>query len=1243
MNKYIILLLIVIAGFTANDVRREIIILDWQVSNEPENSLGYTFRGAGYAYPGSQIPIYFNFFETQGNHTGFRFVIENPQFEEIENPDTDIFRENISEKPEIKTTVLRSNQTQKMEIQIPALIYQDGKLKLLKQFDLKRFPVPLKKAASTTAHYWKSESVLREGKWAKISISEKGIYKIPWTKLSEWGFSNPSQVKVFGAGGMILPEAPGNILYDDLPQVAVWHGKNNGTDCLFFYAPGTMEWEPDGTGRFFERRLNPYTSKGHFFLSEQGSAQKNIETMAEISHAATHQVTSFNAYALNETERFNLIQSGKQWFGDKFIHGSTRSYTFQVADAENSSNISLRINAAARSSSVSEMIISANQANLGTLNFERVSTSDNSSIYANERNARFSIPAQSGALDVVLKYFGSGTSPEAWIDFIELNYLQRLKTSGNEPLFFRDLSSVGQGNTIEFSIETNSSDIKVWDVTEVFHVKEVLLQKSGNQAKARRPASELREYVAFSPNGNFPEPELVGEVENQNLHALPTPEFLIISHPNFLTQSEELANFHRTHDGMRVEVVSSGKVYNEFSSGNKDATGIRNFIKMFYDRNQGLKYILLFGDGSYDNQNIKPGSTSFIPTFQSDNSLNPVGSFVTDDYFVMLDAGESVYNGAVDLGIGRIPAHTAFQADLVIKKIKDYHSPEALGNWRNIVCFIADDEDGNLHMNDSERLANQVNDNHAEFITDKIYFDAYQQITGPGGESYPEVTEAINQRVKDGVLVLNYVGHANDRFLADERVLDISHINSWSNTNNLPIFVTATCEFSRFDADDTSAGEYVLFNPNGGGIGLFSTTRLVFAYSNYLLSRSFYNVVFEKDQNGEHYRMGDIMRLAKINTINTTNKRNFSLLANPALKLSYPKQRVITSTINGHNAAMVPDTLGALQRVSVSGFVADESGSKLNNFSGKIIPTVYDKAVKMRTRGNAGETPMEFKVQENIIYKGLAEVKNGEFTFSFVIPKDISYSLGKGKIIYYADNGEVDAHGAFENFVIGGSGSQITDNQGPNIELYLDSPDFIPGDKVSKNPMLLAFLYDENGINTVGSGIGHDITAVLNDDYSKVMVLNNYYQADIGDFTSGTIRFPLRNLPEGKHTLRMKAWDVANNSSEAEIEFEVTGNFFVSQALNYPNPVSDYTFFTFEHNQADATLEAIFEVFDLRGQRVDYFTTLVGSNGTISNPVRWDLAEAKIQMRSGIYLFRITAQNADGIITSTSGKMIVAH
>ncbi len=1243
-NKYLLLLLIFFTGFTANDIRKEIIVIDWHQSSDPENKLGYVFENAGYDWQNSPfIPLYSKIYNLENTEQDYHFSIENPVFEVAEAANRDFPVNSLPTEISITKLRLRSGNIHNIEMQVPAAIQKDNKVLLLKKFELKQIPITLK-SASTVSYSWQEESVLSEGKWLKISTPGKGLYKIPYSTLIGWGFSTPAQVKVFGAGGMILSEDPGNIAYDDLPQVAVWHGKNNGTDCIFFYAPGATEWKPDETNTFLEHRSNPYASGGFFFLTEQTGTAKTVETYSGTADAPTHSITSFDEYDLIETEQFNLLHSGKQWFGDKFTHNTTRNYTFQLADAENNSSLSLRINAVARASASTKMTVTAGPTNIGTLDFARINTSDNTGLYAFERTTLFSAPAVSGNMDIGLQYNGSGANPEAWLDYIELNYRRKL-LAGNKALFFRDVSSTGPGNVLEFSVGNASADLKVWDVSNPFNVKEVPLEFSGSTAKGKQPASQLKEYVAFNPNGNFPEPELTGEVENQNLHGLSTPEFLIVSHPAFLNQANQLADFHRSTDGMQVEVVSVNDVYNEFSSGTKSAAGIRNLIKMFYDRNEGLKYVLLFGDGSYDNKGNKSGTSNFIPTYQSDASLSPVSSFVTDDFFVLLDDGENVYNGAIDLGIGRIPASTVFEAELAVQKIKNYQAEQALGNWRNVLCFIGDDQDNNLHMSDSEKLANQINENYGEFITDKIYFDAYRQITGPGGESYPEVTEAINNRVKDGVLILNYVGHANDRFLSDEKVLDISHINSWSNSARLPIFVTATCEFTRFDSDDKSAGEYVFFNPNGGGIGLFSTTRLVYANSNFYMSQSFYRVVFDKDENGKQYRMGDIMRLAKINTTNANvvNKRNFTLIADPALKLSYPQHKVITSSINGNDPSDLPDTIGALQKITITGHIADEFQNKLSNFSGKIVPIVYDKAAMKQTRGNAGERPMEFKVQENIIYKGLTDVVNGEFSFSFVVPKDISYNPGNGKIVYYADNGETDAHGVFENFIISGSGSGIADNQGPEIELYLDSPEFSSGDKVSKNPTLLANLSDENGINMVGSGIGHDITAVLNNDYGNTIILNNYYQANAGDYSSGTISFPLRNLPEGRHTLKLKAWDVANNSSEAEIEFEVTGDFSIENPANYPNPMNNYTFFTFEHNQADATFEALFEIFDQMGKRVDFFMTQVGSNGRVSNPVRWDLFESAIQLRNGIYPYRITVQNSDGAIATSSGKLVVAH
>lgn len=1242
MKIYLLLLLFILAGFMSTDVQKEIYTIDWQISADQENILGYTFSDLEYFDKDSHLPFFCKVFQFKKDESTFQFALDNAVFEEFENEKLNEYAHQFPGEAELKTNRFKSGDIDLTEIRIPAVIRKNDKFYRLKKFGLKQIPVRQKSAVTVPDFDWKTESALKDGNWVKISTKEKGVYKIPYSKLTSWGFSTPSQVKVFGAGGTILPEGAGDIKYDDVPQIPVWHGKSNGADCIFFYAPGVTEWRFNKNNNRFEHRLNPYATRGYFYLTDKPGNSMQIETSQSPAEPSSHSTSYFDEFILYKTERFNLIQSGKQWFSERFSNGATRNYTFTVSEPEASSSVSVKVNAAARSSDFSEMTVSSGQSSSKKISFAGVNTSSNAGNYASEGALLYTIPASPGKIDLTLKYSGSGSLAEAWLDFIELNYRRKLKLT-EHTLFFRDVTSVGNGNIVEFSIETTSLDVKVWDVTDLFRVEEVPLNISGNKANGKQPAQELREYVAFTPNGNLPEPEFVENVENQNLHGISTPAFLIITHPNFLEQANDLADFHRTYDNMQVEVVSTNKIYNEFSSGNRDATGIRNFIKMLYDRKQGLKYVLLLGDGSYDNKGIIPGSNNFIPTFQSENSLSGVDSFVSDDYFVILDDGENVFSGAIDLGIGRIPVSTVFQAELSVKKVRDYHGQQALGNWRNVVCFIADDKDGNLHMADSERLANQINGSHGEFITNKIYFDAYQQISGPGGQMYPEVTDAINEQVKDGVLILNYIGHANDRFLADEKVLEINHINAWSNAQKLLIFMTATCEFSRFDADDMSAGEYVLFNPNGGGIGLFSTTRLVYSTYNYQLSRNFYNYVFEKDDQGQHYRMGDIMRLAKINTSGVINKRNFSLLANPALRLAYPQYRVYTTKINGHDAEASPDTIGALQKITISGFVGDELGSKLTGFSGTLTPTVFDKPIMMLTKGNGGETPMNFKVQNSIIYKGTTRVTNGEFSFSFVIPKDISYSLGEGKIMYYAENGETDAHGAFSNFYIGGAGSQIEDNKGPEIELYLDNPDFKSGDRVSNNPVLFAYLSDENGINTAGSGIGHDITATLDDDYSSVMVLNNYFQADTGDYTKGMIRYQLKNLLPGRHKLRLKAWDVANNSSEAEIEFEVTGEFFISTVTNYPNPVRDHTYFTFEHNQADASFDVLFEILDIEGRRIDNFKTRISSAGTVSNPVRWDLSEAEIRLRDGIYLYRIIAQSPDGLITSKTGKMSIIH
>lgn len=1246
MYRYLIIpLFFILTALMPGDMAYSGHTLAWiQVSDSEKNGFMsdyFRFEGAIYSDESPFLP-YFVTRVPVGSSEGLEAEILRPVYKEWEGIVPPGLDDLLEDKLQVSVQILKSGDDIFAEISFIPIIVRDGKVNLLQSFEIKTYSTPVLKSLKAP-FAWKSESLLASGKWVKIKTSQKGIYRIPFDKLVSLGFSDPSKVNVYGYGGYSLHESLAEIPFDDLVVNATWQGKDgSGKDCLYFFSTGNVKWEYDPVTRRFRHQQNVYANESHYFLSAEGP-RKSVAKLEAVNGQVNRTINEFDDYLRYENELTNLISSGSQWFGESFLRGTNRNFSLTCPDPVAGTEARVVVNAAGRSSASSTLDVSINGNKQSGLIFNTVKTDDATTLYASEKLSAWSVPIASGKIDVSLSYAASNSLSNAWLDYITVNWRRKLQLISDE-LYFRETGSMAGQDLVRFEVSGGTSATRVLDVTVPSEIVEIPVAMEGNLMSFIRPSGGLREYVAFKSSGNFPEPDYVGEIPNQNLHGLDSPDFLIITHPDFLQVSGQIADFHRTRDAMKVHVVTTTQVFHEFGSGNPDATAIRNCIRMFYDRDRKIKYVMFVGDGSYDNRNIKGGSRVMIPTYQSENSLVPTSSFVSDDYFVILDEGESVYNGLVDLGIGRLPVATQYEASIVAGKILNYYSSASLGMWRNVVSFISDDGDGGLHMGDSESLANHVNAIHREFQTDKIYFDAYPVASTPGGKRYPGVTDAINQRVRDGVLVLNYVGHANERFMADERVLDISTINAWTNKDKLPIFVTATCEFSRFDADETSAGEYILLNPNGGGIGLFSTTRVVYAYSNFLLSQNFYRHIFEKDSNGENYRMGDVMRLAKINTVNTLNKRNFSLLADPALRLSYPKYRVETTSLNNIAVSDNADTLSALSKVTIAGIITDNSGQKLNNFTGTITSVIYDKEQRMNTLGNSGQAPFNYKVQNNVIYKGQTTVRNGEFSFSFVIPKDISYNIGKGRILYYAENGTEDANGFFEGFYIGGSsGGQVVDSEGPEIGLYMDDTSFQSGDKTSQNPLLIAHLFDENGINTVGSGIGHDITAVLNDDYSNVYILNEFYKSDQDEYRSGTIEFPFRNLMPGEYSLKLKAWDVANNSTEVEIKFVVTGDFLIESVTNYPNPVTDHTYFVFTHNQPDATFRTLIEIFDMTGKRVDVVQMSSSSGGKTSTPIRWNPADKGIYLSSGIYPYRITIRSADGRLAGKSGRLTISR
>ncbi|MGE5394216.1 MAG: type IX secretion system sortase PorU [Candidatus Saccharibacteria bacterium] len=1135
-----------------------------------------------------------------------------------------------------------------LSVSILPLVKKGGKIFKLTAFTLSVNELPSMLKSAKAPYEWKQTSVLSTGKWTKLKVKNKGIYKITYDQLKAWGYPNPESVVLYGNGGYMLPVLNKDTKTDDLLAYPVWKGKDNtNKDCLFFYATGNIQINYNIGKASFSHQQNYYSTETYFYLSDQGTPLL-IQKAAEVGTDAGRQVFTYPNYTFYEKEENNLIESGSQWFGETFSAGSSRSVTMTLDNPDATSPAIFTVSAAGRSSSSSSMDVSVNGKSL--LNLPFISYSDYD--YARGQIMSDTMALSTKNLQFRLTYNASNTSSIGWLDYIAVNYQSMLNMTG-DVFNFRGRGVYGAISTTEFVLAGATSTTRLLNITDLFQTVEVPVNLADGKLKFKSNSSLINEYIAFNPDGAIPVPDLVGTIANQNLHGQETPEMIIVTHPSLESVAKELADFHRASDGMNVQVVTPELIYNEFSGGLPDPAGIRNYFRMFYNRTRqsgtnGLKYVLLMGDGSYDNRNLMGKNFNLLPTYQSDESLSETLSYVTDDFFVFLDENEGGSSGIIDLGIGRIPARTVEEAQAVVNKIKSYHQKESLGSWRNNLTFIADDGNiadqfSSIHMEAAEGLTILVNNKYPEFFTDKIYFDAYKKITSAGGEKYPDVTAAILDRIKRGTLILNYTGHANERNLADENVMDIGIINSLTNSKRLPIFVTATCEFSRFDADETSAGERFLLNPDGGGIGLFSTTRLVYSSGNETLNQKFFQYVFEKDTNGNNLRLGEVMRLAKAAAHTGTNQLNFTLLSDPALMLAEPENKVITTSVNGKNADMVTDTITPMSVVTIKGFVADNKGAKMTSFNGEIIPTVYDKAMIVHTLGNSHQGTMDYQVQNNIIYRGLASVTNGDFEFSFFVPKDISYKLDRGKIIYYAYNETHDANGYYDQFYIGGaSNTTVTDTDGPSINLFMNSDSFKEGGQVSASSVLIARIDDQTGINTAGTGIGHDITAVLDGDYSNLMVLNDYFQTSMDKHTEGSVVFPINNLSPGKHTLTVKVWDVLNNSSEKQITFVVKDDFRIDKVECYPNPMEQQTSFTFTHNLPDQTFDVTLEVFQTNGKRVDMLQTKVGSNGIESLPLQWDPASRGIKMQAGVYIYRLTV-TAQGKTGSGSGRLVYVY
>ncbi len=1205
-------------------------------------------------------------------YSDYLIEVDNLTFYDASNEDLtflNAYKIEIPDAPKIQTSTNTARTEKFVHVSMNPFVKIGGVVKRIATFKVVVTSKPLPAAKKDFI----GSSVLGDinSDWYKISVSQDGLYKIDRAFLISIGIDvaslNPAHINIYGNGSGKLPELnsvarPDDLVKNDILVVGESDGSFDANDYILFHAWGPNKINQVGVE--FQREMNPYSGISCYFIRiSDNDPPARIQSEAS-TETPNQNVSTFNYFSVYEQELKSLVGGGQRWYGELFDEELTKSFAFSIPNVVTTSPAKFRISVASNPSSGSNTV----QLSIGSEVLSNFSLQTVSADFARaEKTFEDATPQSSMPLTMVVNR--SSPSVMTYLDKIELNARSNLSLAGSQ-MYVRDLVSVGVGKVSSFSIGNFSNNCFVWNVTNRQKPVAEIGSLTGNNYTFVTRTDSLKTFIV-SNGTNFLSPSFVGKVVPQNLHALEYADLLIVTPAVFKDQAERLANLHRG-EGLLVHVVTTEQVYNEFSSGTLDVTAIKWFAKMFFVRANGNpdlmpKNLLLFGDGTYDPKGII-SNVNYIPTYQVANSENHIDALVTDDYFGMMDDNESLGDAdAMDLGVGRMLISSAQNAKEQVDKVEIYltngssllntsqdccsgnsNTDGTFGDWRLNYVQIADDEEGGYFVReDCEPQYEEVNTNHPEMNADKLYTDAFVQVSGAGGQRYPDVYDAITERIQRGALVVNYVGHGGEAGAALERIITIPQILSWSNLNKMNLFVSATCEFTKYDDPSrVSAGEWVALNPTGGAIALMTTTRSVYFDVNSTTGERFYENVFQRDNLFQPLTFGEIMRRTKNATNEGVNKRSFTLIGDPALKIALPKYRIVTDSINHLSPNLVNDTIEALSKMNIKGHLEDFNGNVLTNYDGVLSPSVFDKPKIGKTLGQDPSSPIiEFSTQRNSMYKGKASIKNGYFDFTFVVPKDINYAYGNGKISFYANNTSADAFGEDKRFVVGGLNSAgLNDNVPPTVELFLNDQNFVSGGLTDENPKLIAEVFDENGVNTVGNGIGHDIVAILDNNTSDPIVLNDYYTANLDSYQSGKVSYDFSGLSVGNHTLTLKIWDVNNNSSETSVNFTVVEKQAISldHVLNYPNPFTTKTQFFFEHNQVCESLETQIQIFTVSGKLVKTINQSVRTAGFRTEGIDWDgRDDFGDQIGKGVYVYKISVKNPTGDVAEKIQKLVL--
>jgi hypothetical protein len=1108
-----------------------------------------------------------------------------------------------------------------------------------------------------------TSSVLATGDWYRFYVEKSGVYKLSKSFLQSLGMNtsvDPRKLKIYGNGGRMLPLSNSVSYPFDITENAIQViGESDGTfdsqDYVLFYAEGVDNYNLES-----DTHNNLYSDRSYYYVTVKGDDGKRILPMDPLT-GNTLPITPVNIvdeYQYHEADLVNPVRLGRRWFGEQFDITDEQEFKFKFPNIVTGSPIEMKVFAGSAAFTTTSLSVQANGQAVGTLGFSSLAVNSEIQLTTATLNTTF-VAAEDVAIK--LNYNNSGVpSSRAYLDYIILKAKRNLTGYGKQ-FRFQYNASATLTNIGEYQISNAGGISQVWDVTDIYNVTKA---ENSNQSSFTFKSlfGELRKYIAIDPSDYYsPSKESQSRVANQDLKGtifnnaqgeFQFIDYLIITPANLKNQAEKLANFHRNYSQLNVKVTTLEALYQEFGSGKADIGAIRNFVKYVYDNGQGspVKYLNLFGDASFDFKERIPDNTNIVPIYHTLNGYT-IGqsSFSSDDFFTLMDDNEggtdaSLYGGS-DIAVGRMIVDNPTQAEDMVNKVIDYHDLKSYGSWRNNLVLVSDDSDKPSDaslQSEQNQLADIITTEKPFFNVKKILMDSYVQETSAGGNRYPKAREDLFNAFEKGALVFNYLGHGGEDGLSQERIWQKSDGENLQNRYKYPLFITITCEFSRFDNPyRPTAGEYTYWNPKGGAISMITTIRSISQGPAELFNDRLAKYLFNYQEGaGEQTTIAEALRRAKVSNPNQAANVVF-YLGDPALMLAIPKLNIRLTKVNDQPISGPIDDFKSLAYMKLSGEVTDEIGTPLTSYNGELSVNIFDKIIARSTLNNDGNAPqMPFNILGETIFRGNASIANGQFEFGFVVPRDIRIPVGNGRISFYSKRNEIllDKTGYDNTIKIGGiNENAVADNIGPTVKLYMNDQTFISGGITNESPIFLAYLEDEHGINTA-SGIGHDIVAILDGDENNPYTLNDYYETELDDYTKGKLQFPFRNLEKGLHTITFKAWDVYNNPITAEIQFVVVDDegITLKNVLNYPNPFVNYTQFWFTHNRPFEPLEVQVQVLTVTGKVVWTKNQVITTDGFLSREITWDgKDDFGDRIGKGVYVYKLTVKST---VTNTQSE-----